>query len=541
MSQPQTRLTIGKTPIKIKALKIYLTAYPYQKTAQELMSGFENGFRLHYTGPPHSKEYKNLKSAVQLPNIVNEKLSNEISLGRMAGPFAKIPIDNLRCSPVGLVPKKSPGEYRLIHHLSYPIGESVNDFIAPELRSVNYTAFDEAITLIQSIGPNVFLAKADIKSAFRLLPVSPLDFVQLGIKFNGSYYIDKCMPFGCAIACATFEKFATFIEWAVSRQLNRVHHGILHYLDDFLFVGSSFDRCQEILRIFHSVCTDLAIPIAHDKSEGPVRCLTFLGLTVDVPRREVRIPQAKVHEIMDKLTQFASHSKQTLRAFQSLIGSLNFACKAITPGRPFIRRLIDATSNVSQSHHHIRVTACIKQDLAMWQRFFTNHNGVTMFKDINWTSTDKLQLYSDSAGGQGRGFGVYFNGQWCNGSWPDSWHIAGITSDITFLEFFPILVAVFTWPHQLRNRKVIFRSDNQAVVHIINKLSTTSKNTMYLVREFTLQCMRLNMLAKAEHIPGLKNEICDALSRFQLQRFRRLAPEAAQYPTDVPSAVWEVI
>ena len=34
----------------------------------------------------------------------------------------------LQCSPLGLVPKKQPGEYRLIHHLSYPNGASINDF-----------------------------------------------------------------------------------------------------------------------------------------------------------------------------------------------------------------------------------------------------------------------------------------------------------------------------------------------------------------------------------------------------------------------------
>lgn len=39
---------------------------------------------------------------------------------RIAGPFTQPPFPNIQVSPLGLVPKKSPGEFRLIHHLSYP-------------------------------------------------------------------------------------------------------------------------------------------------------------------------------------------------------------------------------------------------------------------------------------------------------------------------------------------------------------------------------------------------------------------------------------
>ena len=43
--------------------------------------------------------------------------------------------------------------YRMIHHLSHPEGGSGNDFIDPEICSVRYTKFDEAIKMIQNLGP----------------------------------------------------------------------------------------------------------------------------------------------------------------------------------------------------------------------------------------------------------------------------------------------------------------------------------------------------------------------------------------------------
>ena len=87
----------------------------------------------------------------------------------------------MRCIPLGLVPKKAPGEFRLIHHLSWPEGELVNDFINPEMCSVKYSCFDDAIQLILKVGQGGKLAKCDVKSAFRFLLIHHLDFKLIGL------------------------------------------------------------------------------------------------------------------------------------------------------------------------------------------------------------------------------------------------------------------------------------------------------------------------------------------------------------------------
>ncbi len=139
----------------------------------------------------------------------------------------------MRISPLGLVPKKQPNEFRLIHHLSYPAGQSLNDYIDPELCSVQYTTFDDAVKMVQDLGPNALLGKTDVKSAFRLPRVSPTDFEQLGFKFDNKFYFDKAMPFGCSISCATFEAFGKKLEFAVRRRSKS--GSVVRYLDDFLF------------------------------------------------------------------------------------------------------------------------------------------------------------------------------------------------------------------------------------------------------------------------------------------------------------------
>ena len=52
-------------------------------------------------GPRVSRESKNLRTVSQLPEKVKEKIGKEKSLGRIAGPFQKPPIENLINSPLG--------------------------------------------------------------------------------------------------------------------------------------------------------------------------------------------------------------------------------------------------------------------------------------------------------------------------------------------------------------------------------------------------------------------------------------------------------
>lgn len=76
---------------------------------------------------------------------------DEVSLGRVAGPFSQKPIENLRVSPIGLVKKSTPGEHRLIFDLSYPESDSVNGGIPHELCSVQYTSFDAVTDMVKKI------------------------------------------------------------------------------------------------------------------------------------------------------------------------------------------------------------------------------------------------------------------------------------------------------------------------------------------------------------------------------------------------------
>ncbi|XP_077790723.1 uncharacterized protein LOC144328926 [Podarcis muralis] len=477
----------------------------------------------------------NQKSVLEMPDIALKKIQKEIAAGRVAGPFATPPIAGLHISPLGIVPKKAPGEFRMIHNLSYPKGSSVNDAIPHEMCTVKYSSFDQAVRLVRSFGSGAFLAKCDIESAFRLLPVHPEDHRWLGFKFQGAYFIDKAMPMGCSIACAAFETFSTFLEWALKFRTGAL--GVGHYLDDFILVARDARECRSLLLAFEALAGELGVPLAGDKTEGPVTTMTYLGIELDTVAQTSRLPAEKLVALRELIGQILPLKKVTLRLIQSLLGHLNFACRVISPGRPFCGRLARLSSGLRSPHHRVRLSKAVKADLRVWLQFLDGFNGISLWQDSLALQSD-FQVHSDAAGSLG--FGVYFRGQWCAQHWPASWQGKPILRDLTFLEFFPIVVAIHLWEDQFRNHRICFWTDNLAVVSVLNKQSSRSPRVASLLRYFVLSCLRLNLHASAKFIPGIDNNIADALSRFQMERFRSLAPDAQQQPQPFPEHLWNI-
>ena len=378
------------------------------------------------------------------------------------------------------------------------------------------------------------MAKRDIKSAFRLLPISPIDFSLLGLKDeDGNIYIDKFLPMGCEISSALFEKFSTFLNWLVEHLAGR--DTLDHYLDDFIFGGASGTQdCQLLLDTFTDVCRGLSVPLAEEKSIEPCTNLIFLGLELDSELMVIRIPLQKLTVLRSIIDHIINQKKVILREFQSFVGKLSFFSRAVRSSRAFIRRFYDAMVMIKKPHHRIRITKEMREDLYLWVKFLDHFNGVTHIPDLLWFKSECLNFFTDSAGASDLGCGCFFQNEWCFLQWPATWHEGGILTDITFLEMVPVLLAITLWGERIQQKKIILYIDNESLVSVINKQSSKSKRVMYLVRHFVLLALDYEILFKARHIPTHCNDIADSISRKQWDRFRSLVPAAAKDPRAIP-------
>ena len=493
-----------------------------------LTSGFKNGFTISNTKFTPTQPPRNLKSSYEHPDIVTNKLKKERDLGRISGPFTSPPLDDMVFSPLGLQPKKIPGEFRVIQHLSYPKGESINDGIPKHLSTVKYSSVGQAIKNIISIGSCCYMAKTDIKSAFRIIPVNPSDYHLLGIHWDNNYYFDRCLPMGCSSSCAIFEAFSTSLEWIIQTRLP--HTAVLHILDDFLFIAPTFHQCKLSLQTFISICEEIGVPLAPEKTVGPSQVIEFAGIHLDTVDMSASLPQDKVTKFIQQIDLLLSLKSAKLKQIQALAGMLNFACGVIAPARAFSRRLIDLTIGLSKPYHHTRITIPVRLDLLLWKNFLSSHNRKTFFLDYHFLSQNTLQFYTDSS--TTIGFGGFFGHRWFSGLWPEKCK----QYNIALLELYPICLAIKLWGPSLSNKCIMLNSDNMAVVHVLNSSSAKDPLLMALLRILVLDCMNFNLFIQSQHIPGHFNTVADMLSRDRTSQAIQLYPQLNKNPEFIPEA-----
>ena len=80
----------------------------------------------------------------------------------------------------------------------------MNDGINSEWSYVSYPTVDHLSYLVLSQGKGAFLVKADIKEAYRMVPVHPQDQCLLGVQWKDNTYVDLALPFGLRSAPIIF-------------------------------------------------------------------------------------------------------------------------------------------------------------------------------------------------------------------------------------------------------------------------------------------------------------------------------------------------
>lgn len=520
------------TPIRLTELSPYLDCHPDQTLATFIRTGLTVGFRIGF-----SQDTTNLRSsstnhpsALQNWSATQDRITAEISSGRLFGPLPHHLIPSVHISPLGLVPKAhQPNKFRLITDLSSPHGSSVNAGISPALCSLHYASVDDAVRTIQRLGKDTELIKLDIKEAYRIVPVHPADYHLLGIRWADNVYIDRSLPFGLRSAPKLFNAVADTIAWVLNC------HGIkdqLHYLDDFLFFALPGTQLgAHILATVLDIFKRLGIPVAAHKTEGPSCILVFLGILINTHTSELHLPSDKLTRLKD-LIEVWSHKKSCSKQdLESFLGHLSHAATVISQGRTFLRQLFSLLSlRHGPSYQFIRLTAGAKADLLWWKTFLQDWNGSSFFPAV----TPPIVVTSDASGSYGCGAFSLPHG-WFQFRWPDEW----VPVHITAKEMVPVVIAAALWGHKWKRCRVCFQSDNMAVVDLLKTCTSRDQLLMHLLRCLVFYAAYFRFHFTAEHVPGVFNTAADAISRDRVSLFLSLVPQIPQMV--IPQPVVELL
>ena len=522
------RLAEINTPLCSEACRACLQAHPDLSFTQYILRGITQGFRVGFDRGCELKAVKkNMHSATQHPEIIDQYIQKECKAGTLVGPFQPQDISPpVHISQFGVIPKGHQGNaWRLIVDLSAPDAKSVNDGIKPESCSLEYTKIGDAVKTLNRMGSGTLIAKVDIKSAYRIIPVHPADRHLLGMEWNGATYIDATLPFGLRSVPKIFNAVADALHWIL------LQHGVSqlwHYLDDYLTAGrADSEECQRNCSIIHSICELLGVPLATEKCTGPQTCLEYLGFELDTQQGEIRLPREKLQRIEALLQGWGTKRSCTKHELDSLIGLLQHASTVVKPGRSFLRRMIVLAKAASKPWHHIRINASFRADLAWWIPFLRAWNGISMMSMLD-DQVPGGTVTSDASGSWG--CGAFSERKWFQLEWEANL----LPKSIAVKEMIPIIIASAIWGKSWKGKLIRYLCDNQAVVAVIKARYSRDDELMHLLRTLFFFEALFGYQIEAQHLPGKHNELADNLSRNKLSSFLSNVHPVEQSPTPIP-------
>ena len=272
-----------------------------------LLSGVKHGFHIIDPNAPLPQAYqRNHKSALEKNSTTSSLIQKEIDCGNYVA-VSELP---RIVSPLGLVPKSDGGD-RLIHDCSMPRdGRSVNDFTV-QCDKQSYESIDDAVDLIKH---GYYMAKVDIKSAYRSVAIHPSSYAATGLQWtmNGQLLtlVDTRMPFGARPSPNVFHRLSQ----AVKRMMARHGHGkIIAYQDDFLVIGETYNECLEAWVKLIQLLMHLGFQINYKKLDAPSTDIVFLGIRIDSMSMQLSLPPDKLQKVKDCLLAFKQRQRATKR------------------------------------------------------------------------------------------------------------------------------------------------------------------------------------------------------------------------------------
>jgi len=472
--------------------------------ADFILAGITSGFNILDENvdikPAFGKNYKSA-TAIETCEAVEAQILEEIDCGNYVPCETKPTL----VSSLGAIPKPN-GKVRLIHDCSRP-GGGLNSYATTT--PFAYQTVDEAIKLLL---PGGYMAKVDLRHAYRVVPIKPCCYEATGLHwlFKDSdtpvYFYDTKLPFGASKSPEIFNKLSK----SVVRMMKRRGFVVISYMDDFLVISQTKAQCYNGFNELKSLLLNLGFQINYEKVVAPCQKLTFLGIEIDSKLRTLSLPQEKLDKLRIELCRWLTKKKATKRELQQLTGKLNWAAHVIYGGRTFLRRLIDLSNTLKRSSHHTRLSACARADIRWWQQFCSTFNGTTKFVEANPVPLHEFSTDACNIGGA-----ASYQSDWVYCSWKMDFPEVD-NEHINFKELFMVYVASKRWCKDWSNKHIVVYTDNSSAMSFINKGSCRNAMAMSWLRDLFWMSAVYNFRISARFIPGKLNIAADSLSRIHV-------------------------
>jgi hypothetical protein len=526
---PYSDFLIIVTPFIADAWERELLSLGLLDTFSDVPYSIRHGFDLGiHSIPPETYIPNNHSSAIQHPQAIRSYINTELSNGRYTGPFSPSRLEALigpfRTSPLGVVPKPMPGEFRLVQDFSYPrndaLRQSLNSEIDTSSLSCDWGTFQNISTIVIDAPPNTQAATLDVDAAFRRCPIKPSQQPNFVINFDNLCYIDHAAPFGAASAGFAFGRVADTM-----MAILRAHNigPAKNWVDDFVFFRSPITTKTSPptlpstpytypydLNTIESITQPLGWPWKHSKTKPFDSTFTYLGFVWDLTAKHVQIPNKKKTKYLDRLSPWVEGAKFTRKDAESVLGTLVHCSLAVPDGRsrlPSLSRFAASFNGTRSNFTRKSPPDAALKDVAWWRFHLTkDFCGSTLSRPPPPSS---IGFWVDAS--TDWGVGIVFDGHWEAIKFRDGWKSGG--RNIGWAEFVAIelgLLRAIAQGHS--NKHFIVHSDNQGVIQAIQGGKSRSPEQNLVLQRILHLLATHSIWISPSYIPSSSN-LADEPSR----------------------------
>ena len=367
-------------------------------------------------------------------------------------------------------------------------------------------------TILPLIKRNAFMTSIDLQDAYFSLPIAKRHRKYLRFIWRGTLYEFQCLCFGLSLAPFYFTKAMK----PIFPQLRRegIHCG--HYIDDSLYINTSRKQLERHTARAKELLQSLGFTINLEKSSlQPSQQITHLGFLIDSEAYTVSLPTDKVEKTQRVCIELLNARRVSIRHFAKCIGLLVSSYLAVNYAQLHTRYLeIYKTEQLKRLHDfdtQVYLSERIRSELQWWVENLANQNGRSI-SDILGFDHWHYEIYSD-ANKLGWGAALFKNSQIIQKT-SGRWSTRENKRHINYLELRAIQFALLAFKASIHDTNVRVHCDNTTSISYLNKFGGCHNVSLnYLSRQIWLWCIDNKVSLTALHIPGLDNQIADAMSR----------------------------
>lgn len=405
----------------------------------------------------------------------------------------------------------------MIQDMSYPRHSestpSVNDGVCSDDFPTAWGTFDEATRMLLALPPGAQAATFDIRAAYRITPIRPSQQNALCFAWKGLVRVDRALMFGLASSAGVFGSLA---DLAVAIALAHGYGPICKWVDDFFVIRLPGQTWTE--DDFTQATGKLGYPWAPEKTRPFAFQQRYLGFIWDLAHRTVALPKDKFDEVTAML-QLWTTSEGTFSAKDCarLHGKLVYISAIFPLIRPFLRSAAWLYSTFCSPRARLHLPTGVRQDL-LWTLDLLQRLPNEL--PLRQPTPQDVMWWGDAS--TSFGIGVTLGSAWGVWAWAENLGVGpGKEFDIAWAEAIAVEVGLLMAEHHgvtAPGARFLVRSDNQAVVAVVNKGRSASTNTNTVLRRLFRHCADLRVALWAEYVPSRDN-IADALSRGDIEAF----------------------